>query len=157
MVSVRPAEPRDLDALLSLYQQLSPGNAATDRGDAGCALAAMLASPHIILLVAESGGAVVGTATLVVVPNLTHSAVPWAQLENMVVDAAHRGHGVGERLLVAARDEAWARGCYKVQLQSANEREGAHRFYARFGFRPSSVGFRLYREEALRAEGGNRT
>jgi hypothetical protein len=31
-----------------------------------------------------------------------------------------------------------------VQLQSATQRVEAHRFYADFGFAPSSVGFRLY-------------
>jgi GNAT superfamily N-acetyltransferase len=155
MVTVRRAEARDLTALLALYEQLSPGNAGADLAAAGCALSEMLDAPHIALLVAEAAGDVAGTATLVVVPNLTHGAAPWAQLENMVVDAAHRGQGVGERLLRVARDEAWARGCYKIQLQSANEREGAHRFYARFGFRPSSVGFRLYRDEEQSAETGD--
>ena len=147
MVTVRPAVQRDLDALLALYDQLSPSNAATDRTAASRALADMLVAPHVVLLIAEAGGAVIGTATLAIVPNLTHGAAPWAQLENMVVDERHRRAGVGDRLLRAARDEAWARGCYKVQLQSANERTGAHGFYARFGFRPSSVGFRLYRDD----------
>ena len=146
MLLVRPAEPRDLEALLDLYAQLSPGNAGADREDARRALADLIAAAHVSLTVAESGGRVIGTVTLVVVPNLTHGAAPWAQLENMVVDEEHRGSGAGQALLRTARDEAWARGCYKVQLQSANEREGAHRFYARFGFMPSSVGFRLYRD-----------
>jgi GNAT superfamily N-acetyltransferase len=86
-----------------------------------------------------------GTATLVVVPNLTHNAQPWAQLENMVVDEAVRGSGVGRAILRHCLQSAWAAGCYKVQLQSDNARSGAHAFYEREGFVASSRGYRLYR------------
>ncbi|MBI2765345.1 MAG: GNAT family N-acetyltransferase [Chloroflexi bacterium] len=144
-MAIRPATPGDLDALLRLYVQLSAGNAATDPARTANAFAAMLRTPNLHLLVATVGELVVGTVTVVIVPNLTHNATPWAQLENMVVDETRRGKGVGQQLLRAAVDLAWEAGCYKVQLQSANEREDAHRFYAAFGFAPSSVGFRLYR------------
>ena len=145
MVTIRGAELADLEALLALYVQLSAANAQTDVAQARRGLEATLAQSSVSLLVAERDGAVIGTLTLVIVPNITHNGAPWAQVENMVVDAAERRLGIGDRLLAAARDEAWTQGCYKMQLQSADHREGAHRFYSRFGFEPSSVGFRLYR------------
>jgi len=63
----------------------------------------------------------------------------------MVVAESVRGTGVGKALLEAALNIAWKVGCYKVQLQSASHRDGAHRFYERNGFAGSSVGYRLYR------------
>jgi GNAT superfamily N-acetyltransferase len=64
----------------------------------------------------------------------------------MVVDPDVRGRGIGRRLVEEALRIARAEGCYKVQLQSANARSGAHRFYEREGFEASSKGYRLYLE-----------
>lgn len=85
-----------------------------------------------------------GTVTLVIVPNLTHNARPWAQIENMVVDESLRGSGAGRQLIAECVRLAREANCYKVQLQSAEGRESAHRFYAHLGFVDSSAGFRLY-------------
>jgi GNAT superfamily N-acetyltransferase len=144
-VRVRLATTADLDALLSLYVQLSPGNAAADRNMAARALEGILGREGVSLFVADLNGRVVGTATLVVVPNLTHNSQPWAQLENMVVADSQRSTGVGAAILRHAIGAAWDAGCYKVQLQSDNAREGAHRFYEREGFAATSRGYRLYR------------
>jgi GNAT superfamily N-acetyltransferase len=143
-VLVRDAARADLPALLRLYGQLGDPDALPDVLTAAGALTAIGAQPGMHLLVAELGGQVVGTVTLVVVPNLTHFARPWAQVENMVVDETHRGRGIGRRLLDRCMELARDAGCYKLQLQSANQRDGAHRFYATYSFAPSSVGFRLY-------------
>ena len=88
-VVVRDAAADDLSDLLRLYQQL-----AQDRGsalpvgadDATPLLAAIATQPGRHLLVAEVGGKIVGTADLLMVPNLTHSGAPWAVVENVVVD-----------------------------------------------------------------------
>ncbi len=147
-VAIRRASEGDLDALLRLYVQLSPGNAGTDTARAEPALAQVLGTPGITLLVAEREGAVVGTVTLVIVPNLTHNAQPWAQVENMVADASVRGSGVGRLLIEECLKLAGEAGCYKVQLQSGNQRttadNDAHGFYRHLGFEASSAGFRYY-------------
>lgn len=143
-MNVRRASQGDLDALLRLYTQLSPENAATERSRAALAFEQITSSPGVSLLVAESGDTVVGTVTLVVVPNLTHHAQPWAQVENMVVDESVRGSGVGRQLLEKCVELAREAGCYKLQLQSASQRTEAHRFYARLGFEDTSAGFRKY-------------
>jgi GNAT superfamily N-acetyltransferase len=147
-VTIRSAVDADLERLLELYVQLSPANAETTFDSARPALAEVIEAPHIYLLVAEAEGHVVGTVTLVLVPNLTHNGAPWAQVENMVVDESLRGSGIGRALIDECLRIAKEHGCYKVQLQSGNQRrEGpndAHAFYRRLGFEPSSVGFRLY-------------
>ena len=144
-LTVREARSSDLDGLLRLFVQLSAANAGIDPAGAERALAAMIADTGMRLMVATDGEELVGTATLVIVPNLTHHAKPWAQLENMIVDEDRRGGGIGKALLDACKHEAWEAGSYKVQLQSANARDDAHRFYEREGFVASSQGFRLYR------------
>lgn len=143
-MNVRRASQGDLDALLRLYVQLSPANAGADAARAAEQLEVIARNPGVTLLVAEDGSSVVGTITLVLVPNLTHNARPWAQIENMVVDEAVRRSGVGRALMDECLRLAREAGCYKVQLQSALHRTAAHRFYTRLEFEDSSAGFRRY-------------
>jgi hypothetical protein len=55
----------------------------------------MLSQNGRLVLVAEASGRVSAAADLVIVPNLTHDASPWAIVENFVVDQETRGRGVG--------------------------------------------------------------
>jgi len=143
-VHVRPAVGDDLGAVLGLLSQLHPerpGMPTVD--DARPVWADVLAQPDRTVFVASRDGAVVGTADLVVVRNLTHGARPWAMVENVVVDEPVRGAGVGRLLMDAVEHAARAAGAYKVQLMSADGR-AAHAFYEAVGFEPRAQGFRKY-------------
>lgn len=95
------------------------------------------------LLVVEVGKRIVGAASLLIVPNLSHKGRPYAIIENVVVDAADRSAGYGELLLRYAIDQAQRAGCYKLSLTSNRQRKDAHRFYKRLGFSATHEGFRL--------------
>jgi N-acetylglutamate synthase-like GNAT family acetyltransferase len=148
-VQVRRATADDLPQLLNLLPQLATDASGTDPYDipedrASRAFDEIEADNAHALLVAEDGGRVIGTLHLVIVPNLTHHAHPWAAVENLVVDASRRRSGVAHKLLEDAVRRAREAGCYKVQLLSRSEREEAHSLYGSLGFEASAVGFRLY-------------
>ena len=146
-VTVRVAGPGDLPALLDLYRQLADDRPESLPGPpdvAGPVLAEILAEPGRALIVAVAAGAVVGTADMVVVANLTHGAHPWVIVENVVVDETVRGTGVGKALMAEVVDRARAAGAYKIQLLSRTHRTEAHAFYRSLGFGSSAVGFRRY-------------
>ncbi len=94
-------------------------------------LEAMVADPAVTLLVARDGRDVVGTAAVVV-----YTTPIWlkARIEDVVVDEAARGRGVGEALVRGCIDAARERGAAIVELQSARSREVANRLYPRLGF-----------------------
>jgi GNAT superfamily N-acetyltransferase len=146
-VRVRAALPNDLDALLSLYRELAGtrANAAPDdRASSAPMLEQILADPARHLALAELDGRPVGTADIVVVPNLTHHRRPWAIVENVVVTEAARRQGVGRALLSHLIEHARSAGCFKVQLLSGNQRTEAHELYREVGMQPLAEGFRLY-------------
>lgn len=84
------------------------------------------------VLIARADREIVGTLTLVMVP------VPSglrARVEDVVVDAAARGHGVAGLLMHKALQIAREAGARTVDLTSRPDREAANRLYERLGFR----------------------
>ena len=112
--SVRAAGPDDLDAVLGLLAQLNPEDVPPDTELAAVTWRGILAQPGVQSLVGCLGEVVVACLTLVVVPNLSRGARPYAMIENVVTDAAHRGQRVGRRLLDAAVQRAWDAGAYNT-------------------------------------------
>lgn len=84
------------------------------------------------LLVARIDGVIVGTLTLVVSPLPSGSR---AHIEDVVVDADTRGHGVGKVLIDRALRLAADAGARTVDLTSRPSREAANRLYVRAGFK----------------------
>ena len=144
MATVRPATEKDITPILELYQELTGERNDLTRYETGPTLAEIAAMPGHELLVAEEDGVVVGTMVLLVVPNLSHGALPWAMVENMVVEQKYRRRGIGRLLMEYAIARARQAGCYKVQLLSNKKRHQAHRFYRSLGFKASAHGFRVY-------------
>lgn len=111
-----------------LVPQLSRSSPAPSMGE----LAEMIdaAGTHV-LLARDEVGTILGSLTLVVFRIPTGMR---AWIEDVVVDEAGRGEGVGERLNRFALDLARAEGCKTVDLTSRPSREAANRLYQRLGF-----------------------
>lgn len=133
---IREAGPQDLVTVLALYRQLHPADPVSTDGSDRRAFEAILATPGLSLLLLEIEGAVVATTYLNVIPNLTRGASPYAVIENVVVDEARRGTGLGKALMAATLDAAWSAGCYKAMLQTGSRTPATHAFYRRCGFSP---------------------
>lgn len=116
-----------VDAFAVLMPQLSSSNPAPGRDE----LAQIVASETTVLFVARVEGRIAGALTLVVF-RIPTGVRAW--IEDVVVDSASRGHGVGEALNKAAIGEARVRGAVTVDLTSRPSREAANRLYQRLGF-----------------------
>lgn len=79
----------------------------------------------------ELNGPIVGMLTLVTF-RIPTGVRAW--VEDVVVDAAARGRGVGEMLVRAAVELAGDRGAHTVDLTSRSSRLAANRLYERVGF-----------------------
>jgi len=152
-VTIRDARPDDLPRLLELLLQLSessqyPESDIRPVAEAHhAALRRIDADPNTRLLVAEDAGRVVGTLTLYTLPNLSHGGRSTAIVENVVVDDALRGSGLGRLLMAEADRLAQEAGCYKVALTSNNKRAPAHTFYETIGYANTHRGFTRYFDE----------
>jgi len=150
MAIVRAAAEEDIPRILELYRELAITTSqaelsqSSSMDDCRQVFAEFRAMPGYELLVAEDEGAVVGTMVLLIVPNLSHGALPWALVENMVVDDRYQRRGIGKLLMNYTIARAKDAGCYKIQLSSNKRRKEAHKFYRSLGFETSAHGFRMY-------------
>jgi GNAT superfamily N-acetyltransferase len=83
--------------------------------------------------VAEDDGDLLGLVGIHVSHSLEYDGTV-AKVSEIVVDEAHRGRGIGARLMEVAEDEARRRGCVLIFLTTAERRRDAHAFYRRLGY-----------------------
>ena len=131
MVRIEPvteASPEVHAALAHLLPQLNPQLPipTIER------LRAIIDDPTVTLLVARDGDRIVGTTTVIV-----YTTPFWikARLDEVVVDEAARGKGVGAALVKASLDLAREKGVEVAELQSGVHRKEANRLYPRMGFK----------------------
>lgn len=138
---IRDARAADLDAMIGLLQQLFAieTDFIPQPEKQRCGLRLMLAQrEQAKLLVAELADEVVGMLTAQVVIS-TGEGGRSAWLEDMVVDAAHRGQGIGRALLGAMEDWAVASGLSRLQLLADRENAPALAFYQSRGWAPTQL------------------
>lgn len=116
-----------VDAMARLIPQLSRSSPPPDAD----ALGAIVDGEATSLLIARVDGHIAGALTLVVFPIPTGVR---AWIEDVVVDDAARGHGVGAALNRRAIELAAELGAKTVDLTSRPSREAANRLYQRLGF-----------------------
>jgi diamine N-acetyltransferase len=144
---IREGTRADLPAVVAMLADDPLGALREHAGDRldpayAAAFEAMHAQAGNTLLVAELDGAVVGCLQLVLIPGLARAGMKRAQVEGVRVARAHRGRGIGERLVEAAVARAVAEGCGLMQLATDAARDDARRFYERLGFVASHHGMK---------------
>ena len=149
MVTVRTATEKDIPRILELYLQLAfnpppDGTPTLPPEEYRRVFAKICALPGYSLLLAEEDGEILGTTVLVILPGFAHGVSPFAVVEYVVVDEAHRRQGIGKLLMDYVIAQAKEAGCYKIMLTSDKRRDEAHEFYRSLGFEASAHGFRLY-------------
>jgi ribosomal protein S18 acetylase RimI-like enzyme len=151
-LTFRRASEADLPGVLALYAQPGMNDARVLPLDAAAEILKRMATyPDygVYVAVANDGGArssvgsIVGTLALLIMDNLAHLGAPSAVVEDVCVDEALRGLGIGRAMLVWALERARARGCYKLTLSSNLARERAHAFYRSLGFQQHGLSFHV--------------
>jgi len=132
------------DELVQAFERLIPQLSRSNPPPTPEELAAIVASPASILLLAiEHDGAdtILGSLTLAWF-RIPTGVRAW--IEDVVVDEAARGKGVGEKLNQHALEVARGLGAVTVDLTSRPSREAANRLYQRIGFVPRDTNVYRY-------------
>ena len=116
-----------LNAFRKLVPQLAPGNPLPTKKD----LEAIVNSSSTRLFIAEENGQILGTLSLVFTKIPTGDKI-W--IEDVVVDNAARGKGVGEHLMAFAIDYVKNQNIKTINLTSSPDRVAANTLYQKLGF-----------------------
>ena len=130
IVEATEVTPELVAAFAGLIPQLSSSSPPPGPAE----LAEMINAPATQLLLAvEDDGTILGSLTLALF-RIPTGLRAW--IEDVVVDDAARGRGVGEHLNQEALRRAAEAGATTVDLTSRPSREAANRLYQRLGFQP---------------------
>jgi len=119
------------DELVAAFAHLIPQLSQSSPPPGAEQLRVLVEGPDTVVFLARIDGAIIGSLTLAFY-RIPTGLKSW--IEDVVVDDAARGHGVGRLLNEAALDEAKQRGAKDVSLTSRPSREAANRLYQRIGF-----------------------
>lgn len=143
-ICLRPATVRDLNALVELENRCFTDDRLSRRS-----FRRFLDMPRDRLIVATRSDDLVGYCLV-----LMNAATRLARIYSIAVSPAVRGHGVGERLVRQAEQEAASAGRIVMRLEVREDNAGAIRLYKRLGYRQFGT-YRDYYEDhgnALRFE-----
>jgi ribosomal protein S18 acetylase RimI-like enzyme len=120
-------------------QRFMAASAQTEHGYASF-LGTQLANPDVVVLVAEREGEVVGY-TYAGVEGTDYMSLrgPAGVLYDIVVDPAHREHGIGRLLLDATLAALATKGSPRVVLSTAERNATAQRLFEHAGFRRTMI------------------
>ncbi len=139
-IVIQPAVIEDLEAMSGLLDQLFAieRDFKPDRAKQRKGLAMLLCNKTSVLLVARSEGTVVGMATMQELIS-TAEGGPVGLVEDVVVDQARRGQGIGRRLLLALEQEAQVRGWLRLQLLADLNNQPALAFYRQLNWQTTQL------------------
>ncbi|MEK9183353.1 MAG: GNAT family N-acetyltransferase [Patescibacteria group bacterium] len=90
----------------------------------------------------KDGQKEIGRAYLYILKNDLHPE-PFGFLEDVLVDEAYRGQGLGTNLAQTIIKAAQKHGCYKLICASRHSRSTVHALYERLGFKNHGLEFRM--------------
>lgn len=140
-MTIDPATEADLPALADLLRELFAleSDFAPDRGKQLAGLRLILDDPGIgRLFVLRVGGKVAGMANALFTVS-TAEGCRVLLLEDVIVSRAHRGKGLGRKLVEHVCEWAKAEGMPRVTLLADRDNAPALAFYERLGFEKSAM------------------
>lgn len=166
MHHVRNAEPKDIPALLRLLVQVNMvhhlGRPDLFKGPATKytrdQLIAILAEPDTPIFVCVSDADTVQGYAMCALQRTEGDNIltdrKTLYIDDLCVDEALRGQGVGKTLYDHVVRFAQESGCYHVTLNVWTLNPGAQRFYERCGMKPMKIGMEMILPGVPRPDGG---
>jgi len=97
-------------------------------------------NPYNAILVAIVGSEIIGLVSYVLLDRLNQrSREFW--IPELVVSRVYRNQGIGKLLIQKCESIAKRKHCYRMRLESGNDRIKSHQFYKKMGFKQIALTF----------------
>lgn len=143
-VKIRKANKKDIDGILNLLYQLQRPKPKTNSESIAFRkrISQYLGEKDKKITVYEQNSKIIGLVSTVLLPRLNHTKLE-LYIPELVVSENHRGLGVGKSLMRSCVSMAKKKKCFRIRLESGNQRKGAHRFYKKIGFEQSALSYTM--------------
>ncbi len=141
---IRKANKNDIDGILNLLYQLQRPQPKTVSENIAFRkrILQYLNEKDKKIIVSEQDSRIIGLASMMLLPRLNHTKLE-LYIPDLVVSENHRGLGVGKSLMESCTSTAKRKKCFRIRLESGNQRKGAHRFYKKIGFEQSALSYTM--------------
>ena len=94
------------------------------------------------IIVAAYGSQIVGLVSIILLPRLNRTKLE-LYVPEIIVTENHRGIGIGKSLIDSCIEIAKKEKCFRIRLESGNQRKDAHKFYKKIGFEQSALSYTM--------------
>ena len=95
------------------------------------------------ILVSEKEKEIMGIVSIIYLQRLNRAKLEM-YIPELIVTEKFRYSGVGKKMIQHCIDIAKKKGCYRIRLESGNQRKESHIFYKSIGFEQSALSFTKY-------------
>ena len=140
--TIRNASTKDISLILELLYELErpKPHKGEDVNDFSNLVKKYLADSDKMILVAEHNNKVVGMVSIILLSRLNRKRLEM-YIPELVVAKLYQNKGVGRELLNSCIMLAQKNKCYRIRLESGNQRMDSHQFYKKEGFEQTSLSF----------------
>ncbi|EPA05547.1 GNAT family N-acetyltransferase [Candidatus Nitrosarchaeum limnium] len=141
-VSVRRAQDKDVKDILEILYELERPK-PIDSNELKIfknKIDDYLADPQKEILVAKENSKIIGVASIVFIRRLNRAKLEM-YIPELVVSKEFRNQGIGEKLIQHCTELSKKKKCYRIRLESGNQRKDSHKFYKKMGFEQSALSF----------------
>ncbi len=131
-LEIRSCVNGDFASVFALLEQLWPDK-SLNREALQAVYEQALKSENQKFVVGSIDAEIVGFCSLTIKNNLWQAG-NLGHIDELIVDAKHRGQGIGQKLMAEITEIAKENHCKRIELDSAFHRKGAHQFYESLGY-----------------------
>ena len=92
------------------------------------------------IILAITGSKIIGLVSFILLERLNQPHREF-WIPELVVSAKYRNHGIGRLLMQKCESIAKRKKCYRIRLESRNDRIDSHNFYKKIGFQQIALTF----------------
>jgi len=96
--------------------------------------------PYKKIMIAEIDSRVVGLVSMIILRRLNRAKFEM-YIPELVITEEFRYSGIGKKIIAHCINLAKDENCYRIRLESGNQRKESHKFYVSLGFDQSSLSF----------------
>lgn len=143
-VKIRKANKKDINEILNLLYQLQRPRPKTISESLAFRkrIYQHLNEKDKKILIAEQDSKIVGMISMMFLPRLNRSKLE-LYVPELVVSENHKRVGIGKSLMDSCVDIAKKKKCFRIRLESGNQRKDAHQFYKKIGFEQSALSYTM--------------